>query len=316
MHKALFLAVVLLIALHAHAQLFGPRVILSTNFSWPRNLGVRDIDDDGLPEVFVESQLDGRISLFKNQGDFNFGFTLLMSLFPSGFYDVHIEDLDGDGSWELWSGGFLGTVYHSQVAPGVWSWPASNRTVVDSTLASWLLFDFIDSDSVRDVVMSSWPGNIAIWFRGLGSNSFSAPITIINVPNANQARVADFDDDFDNDLVLVSAGDSSVRVFFNADGTGTWDAPLVLSTSSNGVFGCVTADFDVDGHEDIVTASGQKSDSKVEFFRNLGGRVFASSLGICFAPCNGALRVLAHDGMERFRDAKLTHQAYARATLS
>src|SRR6185436_5609502 len=112
-----------------------------------------------------------------------------------------------------------------------------------------------DSDGVPDAIVSHFffaPQPFPSFLRGLRDGGFAAPVTIPFATNRHVQAAADFDEDGELDVVTVDWTTPEVAVA-PGDGRGGFGTPVVLTgipfTAPSGLD---TADFDADGHLDLV----------------------------------------------------------------
>ncbi|MFN9718796.1 MAG: FG-GAP-like repeat-containing protein [Planctomycetota bacterium] len=134
---------------------------------------------------------------------------------PNGAMDVLIDELNGDGRWDLMIAGPAGV---TSVLP------TSNETPADSTShllgsaeATHILKADLDNDSRTDII-SCGPGGVDI-IRGTGNGMGTSLKSLIadNSP-AIMASAFDLDDDGDLDLVVLNA-DGTLRSLINEGGS-------------------------------------------------------------------------------------------------
>lgn len=76
----------------------------------------------------------------------------------------------------------------------------------------------------------------------------------------------------------INPATDQVKWYRNADGRGTFEAGLFLSTTADGAHGLAVADLDDDGHLDVVSAS---INGALEWFKNSNGTF---SLSVALEP--------------------------------
>jgi uncharacterized membrane protein len=163
-------------------------------------------------------------------------------------------DLDGDGGPELvWSRPISGDVE-------VWDLAASGVTgsvVAPLATAGWKVVavnDF-DGDGRHDLLWrTTTPGQYSLW-RMNGATRLST--ATLQAPSGYEALAAgDFDADGKSDMLWVNAAGDAVRLTLLAGGTNASTAVSNEWAFASGWLPVGTADFNGDGHDDILWRSG------------------------------------------------------------
>ncbi|MFN8038400.1 MAG: carboxypeptidase regulatory-like domain-containing protein [Acidimicrobiales bacterium] len=181
-------------------------------------------------------------------------------------YSADIVDVTGDGRADLISGlaGNLGraavTVAAADPAvPGRFLAPSALDTTDAGGGARTLALADMDEDGRPDLVyhVSTSVGSRVRVARGQSSGAFAAPTEAGQVSSGcgSGARIATEDFDGDDHLDVVCVDGAAAAAF--GDGAGHIGSPTGLPLNSTGVSGGVgrgmaIADFDVDGHPDVV----------------------------------------------------------------
>ena len=112
-----------------------------------------------------------------------------------------------------------------------------------------------DGDGVPDALVSHFPFSpqpLPSFVRGLGDGSFAPPVTIPFTSNQRVKAAGDFNEDGDLDVAVTDWTTSAVAVALG-NGRGGFDAPLPLAAVPYTAPETIdVADFDVDGHLDLV----------------------------------------------------------------
>jgi uncharacterized protein (TIGR03437 family) len=139
-----------------------------------------------------------------------------------------------------------------------------------------------NGDGNPDLVTANAGGSVTV-LLGDGTGAFLAAANSPFPVGANPASVAvaDFNGDGNLDIVTANSGDNTVTVLLG-DGTGNFTAaansPFAVGTNPNSV---AVADFNGDGHPDIVTANTGGNDVTVLLGNASGG--FTPAPGSPFA---------------------------------
>ena len=128
----------------------------------------------------------------------------------------------------------------------------------------------LDGDGDFDIVVAS-ATNELLWYENDGLGNFGPKITIYSASSAcYSVTVDDIDSDGDIDIVcgtndFLNPTNSGIFWFAN-NGLGVFSTANTVSTSFGSVYAVETADFNGDGHIDIVAASF--SGGKYSWFQN------------------------------------------------
>lgn len=240
----------------------------------PNDIRVSDLDDDGDMDILYSSGSDYNISWYKNDGNQNFSTPEELVSDVSGAHGFEVADIDEDGDKDIVSIARWSSKVTLHKNDGDENFESIFTIAVDANSPIDVFVADMDGDDDLDVISTSSNEHEVAWYKNIGGGSFDGVRRIIAAgvtPLTNNfARVADLDEDGDNDLVSVSEY-SSYLVWYENDGSGNFgDAISIESDLSNpSVF---TADLDNDGDEDIAV-SGAGID--VVWFENNGDGTFA-----------------------------------------
>ena len=233
-----------------------------------------DLDRNGTPDL-VSGGLDGFLRLWSNPltGTQTFATPwpspVTISTPGDQIRQVKVADIDRDG-WpdiiEAAGNGSSGTVrlWRNPGNPFTNTWTVSNTLgTLAATVASISVGD-LNADGVLDVVAGSTNGNVVAWRNPLtGTQPFttswgtSTTLGNLSLPIAGLA-VTDADHDGRLDVVATGAGTPSVMVAWRNMGQpfgGGW-SQLNIGSTADATFALTAADFNRDGDDDFVTASG------------------------------------------------------------
>jgi len=135
---------------------------------------------------------------------------------------------------------------------------SNNRGDLDDV--DWASGDF-DEDGNLDLVFAWAFESKATVLPGRGDGTFTSPISVQGVRNAQAIAVADIDEDEHLDLVIADGGNETIEIY-----RGDGHATFVLAASLAGINDprdLVVSDFDGDGHADLATANNDTDDVSV-----------------------------------------------------
>lgn len=275
---------------------FEPKVDFVTTGSSPGpfDLGIKDLNGDGKPDIAVAHYSGSTIGVLKNKsnpGNLSFGDRVDYAPGSSGSYftKVFLEDIDGDNMPEM-----ITTTVSSLNSFLVFR-NTSNTAGISFTSS----IQFGSSPGVIQVGDIDMDGKIDIVFSKIDTLSvfrnISTPGNIIFAPKADfvtssrknfqQLSINDLDGDGKPEIVGSNFDSASISVFKNNSVPGT----ISLATKINYTVGqsptnIICADADNDGKTDIFSFNNGGSGSKLSVLRNKNG---VNNISIAsFAPVN------------------------------
>ena len=168
---------------------------------------------------------------------------------------------------------------NAEVTP---SFPQQTILSENQPYASSIIVADFDGDGWTDVAAASFRDNQISWYRNNGDGTFSTAIVISTAAiEPSSLAAADIDGDGRIDLVSASHLDNKIAWYRNVGGApaalfgNRASNQIVISKSANFAYSVAVADIDGDGLFDVVSAS--LIDSKIAWYRNLGGGNFGWS---------------------------------------
>jgi len=268
--KTILTSILVILALSLQAQIFSPKLEISSTSNNPEVLISMDINQDGYPDLVSSSINDSKIvSYLFDETSRSFGseqtisteFGYVMALFPA--------DLNNDAYPD-----FLGV---SQLDNKVF-WFKNNgdnsfslQPLINGNAdqASAVTASDLDNDGDMDVVSASKGNSKVQWYENDGYGNFSVAHLITDEAELPVAiTTADIDNDGFNDVMAGYAQGNKI-VYFRNTGSGSFDAQIVIGTQCNNISSIAAADINGDGLIDMVSTS--KSDNKLAWYKNFGG---------------------------------------------
>jgi hypothetical protein len=166
----------------------------------------------------------------------------------SGGSSLALLEWNGDGSMDIAVGGLNGRSVEVFVNDGSGGF-ASNASLQGDGVASVsdLLAVDVDGDGLSEL-LATGSGGTTILKRAAEGGIEAAPLTS---GAGRDLAMADFDQDGDQDFVVVSAADRQVELIYNAgDGTVAGTTPLQLGSVAN----VSASDLNGDGAPDLLVA--------------------------------------------------------------
>ena len=293
---------------------FGAKQVITTLAREAIALDAADLDNDGLIDVVSSSKGDNKVAWYKRNANGTFGAQQVLTV-TSGFYptSVDIADLNNDGKPDVVASFLFLDSNYNPVGSNVSWWRnlgngsfAASQVITTQSVAPWAATTAdLDGDGAIDVIVGSVNDHSVAWYKGNGNGTFGAKqalVTNVNAPNSVAA--ADLDGDGHLDVVAALAQDNKIVWFRNTGTTGnaTFAGQQTIATQLAGPYSAHPCDLNNDGKVDIVSAS--VNDSKVAWYRNLGGGNFGDSTQnqiVISTAAPGAVSVgsgdFNHDGM-------------------
>ncbi|MCB9762970.1 MAG: VCBS repeat-containing protein [Alphaproteobacteria bacterium] len=279
-----------------------------------------DLDCDGRADMVVPNGQSGSLSTASSSylyfASDTWGTSDRVSVPTTLPYHALAEDLDGDGyvdivfanhqtmggsqTWEINSFIYWG---------GSSGYSTSNRDVLPTTGASWVIAEDLDGDGLTDLVFSSLRDDssysvnaLVYWNSGAGFSSSS--VTELPVEGGRQVTAHDLNQDGDLDLVFSCQTDgsttdvNSVVYWGDTSRSGVFDASDVTALPTRGSVAHAIYDLDGNGYDDIVFANSQYTGGATYvtnsyiYWGNASGYSSSNRFGV---SGNGPVSVIADD---------------------
>jgi hypothetical protein len=253
-----------------------------------------DLDGDGDLDLFFDSHGGGNgiVALNDGHGVFTRATT---GTFPTT--EVHeMVDINGDGKVDLATtfqdGG--GQWWINNSTPGNINFTATNVTRAGNTSRSQVLIDF-NGDGRVDWLRSAPPGLVVDFGNGAGGfteNSLTFSISGTDSNDNASFLPADFDDDGDVDLLVLTGGNYDGTVgktaYWRNNGNLTFtDITATVGIPLNGTMVKGIGDFDQDGDADFIATENKTMPPVI--YLNDGHGVFAKKTGAISGVGAGSL---------------------------
>lgn len=309
---------------------FGDRIDIPTA-GGVRGLAVKDLNQDGRPDIVVVNSLNDTVSVFENfstPGVLNFGPSIDMPS-ATGPCAVTIADLDGDGNPDLViaNGGSSNAPVSIFQNPGITDDIYTNSflpriDLAGTNSAGSLAVGDLDGDGALDVVVGSTAGQTISVYRNMGSpgtidtNSFQAPVNFSGGGAVTSVALADIDGDRKLDIAFSVRGVDRLSIYRNISTPGSFTTVSLAArvdfsagTSPNGV---ALGDLNGDGRPDVVL--GNYLDYTLSVYRNNSGIVAAPIITAQPTDLVALVRSNATFSVAVFGTTPLTYQWYCNAT--
>jgi hypothetical protein len=232
---------------------FGPEVPFTISSKGALGVAVSDFDGDDKPDLAIATG-GQTVSVFLNHGDSSFPQELTYSA-GGGAWTIAIADFNRDGHPDIAvvaspnAISLLNNNGDGTFAPPVTLSPGSANE------GNVIVAGDFNDDGYPDLACTSFEGQgVAVWLNH-GDGSFAPEVDYSTGFWPTGIAVADFDGDGRTDLAVANSFvyDSCVSELLNAGG-GTFPNQAIFATGSvpNDI---ATADFNGDGHPDLVVAN-------------------------------------------------------------
>jgi len=270
----------------------------------PTELVVGDMNRDGHPDLITSNLDSNDVSVLLNNGDGTFAAEAYFAT-GTGPINCAVADVDADGFPDIVSvnrDSDTVTVLTNDGTGAGYS-AASISTVLDGLHGrnpyDLVLVDF-NKDGLPDIFATSGGDDEIVLMYNYGpGNFFSGEFAYYIATGSNPLEILshDFDGDGWLDVVVGSAGTSSLMVHLN-DGGGTYPSfgPGVATAAAAWPAGLALGDHDLDGDVDLV--AGLPSTDTVQLFLGNGSGGFspAASYPVGAWPSSVAVADIDRDG--------------------
>jgi hypothetical protein len=244
-------------AASAQLNFIGPTDRPQTG-SEPTRVASGDVNNDGDPDVVCTNRLSNTVSIFlgDGQGGLTFSQNRTVGTGPLGIVCV---DVNADGDRDIVTANRTGNSISVLLGNGNGTFQTATTIAVGSgTNPREIATADMNGDGARDVILVLEGSNSAQIRYNNGAGGFGSANVTLPVPaNPSNLRITDIDSDGDRDIfVTLNAGVGGVRLYRN-NGSGAFPSSLQSTISWPGatyVQGIGIADFDADGHQDLVLA--------------------------------------------------------------
>lgn len=245
-----------------------------------RVLEIKDLNNDGRPDILQIDSNIANVSWYKNMGNGVFTLQQVITTNVKNLRDVICLDANKDG--------YLDVLVASRDDHKVAWYANANGTGVFGTenLLTHLAYSpnkvdvgDIDNDGDLDIVSSSASDSKVAWYKNT-NGSFSEPQNSItqNLVNASNATLGDIDKDGDLDVVAFSwyqnNGDFSSIVWYeNTNGLGSFTKQNIVVSNTEQILAIRLVDVDNDKDLDIICGS---TNNILSLYKNNGNGTFAA----------------------------------------
>lgn len=208
------------------------------------DIQVVDIDND--TDLDIVAIGGGTLKVYYNDGLSNFTSQTITGPIED-FFDITIEDIDGDGFKDIITGGANISIYKN--TNGLISYDTVRTSLIPSTFNLFVRLADLDNDGDYDLFSEDNNSTGIRWMENDGLGNFSN-IQIIDIKaiNIRSGSIADFDNDGDLDIALVN---NSNFVLYENNGLGNFSPPDTIHSGTFLSF-LHSVDINNDGLFDVI----------------------------------------------------------------
>jgi len=262
---------------------------------------INDIDNDGDLDIVVTAGDDGvkteedEIVWYENRGENTFIEHRIDDniSFPG---DIDLGDLDGDENVDI-----IATAHDDSSL--IWykkNGPDWFKIVIDENLVMPLgcAVGSIDSDEALDIVVCSSGENKVLWYKNNGSGVFSRNELDANLPEPQNIKIGDFNNDGNSDIVVVTLDTNNTVVFYLNNGNETFTKTTLASGQKS--FALEFGDWDGNETIDIVVGFDKGSvlgeeQRDIAVFLNDGNANFTDSTLVVLQERTNTIKLVDTD---------------------
>lgn len=245
--------------------------IISSSVAGASGFSVGDINNDTFLDIAVTAYDNNEVLWFSNDG--TGAFTLDANkiddtLVSPGAMDM--KDIDGDGDLDvvvgsaIYGGDVIEIFRNNLIEDGTVSFTKDPVTVASGKTGIFhVSFEDIDGDGDFDILASEVSygsagaplGNL-YWYENTDTGYTETTFTT-SLNNPAMAQFRDLDNDGLNDIVVGNgtSGAGNDLVWFKNNGSGSFDAEVVIDDTQSQAFVLAIEDYDNDGDLDIATSA-------------------------------------------------------------
>jgi hypothetical protein len=188
-------------------------------------------------------------------------------IFDDGGNEVYLFDIDGDGSVDVLhiTNDF---VYWFKNMDGEGDF-GNTRLIYNDTNTETTNRALYAGDDDLDVVYgSAGPNDQLAWFENMnGLGDFSSPIVLNTSDVFLSARIANLDNDTDNDIISAASASDHISWYENVNSLGNFSSENIIENNAGLSITIDSADIDGDGDIDVLASI--ELDNKLVWYENI-----------------------------------------------
>jgi len=246
---------------------FDNFVLLGTEFPYCTSLFPADLDNDGLIDILAVSQTSDKVGWYKNTGNGIFVLQPFINQDATHAASVTAADTDMDGDMDVISAQKGDDNVLLYINDGNGNFSAPVVITASAQIPVVVVSADLNNDTYPDIIAGYGQTDKIVCFINNGDGTFQPESTVTNQADLiTNIITADLNGDGNTDIISTSKNDNKVAWYKNIDGNGNFSDQIIISQTITNAFGLASADFDLDGDMDIVTAS--PNDDRIYLFKN------------------------------------------------
>ncbi|QNM86919.1 T9SS type A sorting domain-containing protein [Polaribacter pectinis] len=239
----------------------------NTNYYSDFDIYCEDVDSDGLIDIAVTHSNSGKISWYKNLGDYNFDGERAIAVINKP-KSLVVGDIDNDGDNDFIVGSEdvdkITLLLNNSLAV------FNEQVIISNTnyaVNKVKLYD-LDKNGYLDVIGGQENGNI-YWSKNIDGVNFSSAQFITGAADDGYGfDFLDVNGDSYDDIIFSSNYDDNLKYLLNINGN-SFSSESIIDSSLSDPYNLLVKDFDHDGLKDIIVST--TSDDKIGWYKNNNG---------------------------------------------
>ena len=268
-----------------------------TQQNLPLSLKSADINRDGLNDLInlISGAVDG-YQVLLNQGNGNFlRVTTAFNAVIDGFDELHVADVNKDGSLDLIISSFNGDKFYVTTGSGDGSFGAPISFATDFEPSSITSGD-TNGDGIVDIMVGYQYKQAVSFFLGKANGGFESRVDyslLAGSASGTTVTSVDVHGDGRDDLIVTDANNSIYLMAGKSDGKFNPSVKYQTGRNPNSVIG---SDLNGDGKPDIITTNGGGGSISVLLNNGSGGLLAQTEYGTGSTPVSVVAKDVNGDG--------------------
>ena len=248
---------------------FSSEILIASGIGEAGTVKVGKIDNNNTVDVVVASGAAGQVIWFPNNGDGTFSNSQIVGGDGMTPRSIDLADFNEDGDLDIVVG-FRDTrnveLYENQLAnTGSTTFIRESNGSISSNNSDLneVSFADVDNDNKLDIIKVNKSGTTS-WYKKEPNGTFTEHNLITSFNSPATAKVADYDDDSYNDIIIGFANSNTIdaMAFYDAS-----SSEILIDNTQDDINQVTINDFDGDGDLDVASIS-QKQNA-LNWFENL-----------------------------------------------